>query len=255
MDLFMKLAFLFLIGSLIGWGIEVVFRRFFSAANPERKWINPGFLSGPYLPLYGFSLCVLYLLASCEPLLPVPNPVWRKAALFAVMALCVTGVEYLAGLIFIKGLHVKLWDYSTQWGNVNGIICPKFTLFWLALSAAYYFLVHPHILDSLAWLANNLAFSFFIGFFYGVFAIDFVASARLVARIKRFAEENGIVVRLEELRAHIRKSREERSEKARFLLSLYSSVPLGRHLKEYADRCRAELDAAVRAKKHGERQD
>lgn len=58
MNLFLTIAFLFFIGSMAGWVIEVVFRRFFSSANPERKWINPGFLSGPYLPLYGFSLCV-----------------------------------------------------------------------------------------------------------------------------------------------------------------------------------------------------
>ena len=48
---FMILGFLFFIGSLTGWGLEVFYRRFFSAANPERKWINPGFLTGPYLPL------------------------------------------------------------------------------------------------------------------------------------------------------------------------------------------------------------
>ena len=42
-------AFLFFIGSCLGWCMEVFFRRFFSRANPERKWINPGFLAGPYL--------------------------------------------------------------------------------------------------------------------------------------------------------------------------------------------------------------
>lgn len=66
MSLFLTIAFLFFIGSMAGWVIEVVFRRFFSSANPERKWINPGFLSGPYLPLYGFSLCVLFLLSLLE---------------------------------------------------------------------------------------------------------------------------------------------------------------------------------------------
>ena len=59
MNLFLTLAFLFCIGSVLGWGLEVIFRRFFSAHH----WVNPGFLVGPYLPLYGSSLCVLYLLA------------------------------------------------------------------------------------------------------------------------------------------------------------------------------------------------
>ena len=107
MNLFLTIAFLFFIGSMAGWGIEVVFRRFFSSANPERKWINPGFLSGPYLPLYGFSLCVLFLLSLLEQYIPIENTALRKAALFAVMAAAVTLVEYIAGLISIKLLSVS----------------------------------------------------------------------------------------------------------------------------------------------------
>ena len=60
---FLVIAFLFFVGSIVGWLIEIVFRRFFSSANKEHRWINPGFLIGPYLPLYGCSLCVLFLLA------------------------------------------------------------------------------------------------------------------------------------------------------------------------------------------------
>ena len=236
MDILLKLAFLFFVGSVIGWGIEVLYRKSFSGSNPEHKWVNPGFLTGPWLPLYGFSLCVLYLLASCEQYLPIANPALRKAVLFIAMAGCVTAVEYIAGLIFIKGMHVKLWDYSKLWGNVNGIICPLFTFFWMLLSAAYYFFVHPHILDWLTWLANNLAFSFFIGLFFGFFIVDFIASARLVTKIRRFAEENGIVVRYEELKSHIRESKEQAREKARFALAMYSRTPLAKHLLAYAEK-------------------
>ena len=42
-------AFIFMAGSMIGWVLEVFYRRFISDTNPERKWINPGFLMGPYL--------------------------------------------------------------------------------------------------------------------------------------------------------------------------------------------------------------
>ena len=64
MNLFLKLAYLFFIGSVLGWVLELFYRRFISGANPERKWINPGFCVGPYVPLYGSGLCILYLLAS-----------------------------------------------------------------------------------------------------------------------------------------------------------------------------------------------
>ncbi len=62
MSEFLILAFLFFIGSTVGWVIELVFRRFFSGSNPEHKWINPGFCVGPYLPIYGFGLCTMYMI-------------------------------------------------------------------------------------------------------------------------------------------------------------------------------------------------
>ena len=63
MTALLVLTFLFFAGSIIGWGIELFWRRFFSKNNPEKKWINPGFLTGPYLPLYGLSLCLLFALS------------------------------------------------------------------------------------------------------------------------------------------------------------------------------------------------
>ena len=242
MNFFLKLAFLFCIGSLLGWCIEVLFRRFFSA----KKWINPGFLVGPYLPLYGFSLCTLYLLAMLEEFIPISFPVLRKLVLFAVMALCVTAIEYVTGLIFIKRLKIKLWDYSDCWGNVDGVICPLFTFFWALLSAAYYFLIHPHILGALEWLAQNLAFSFFIGVFYGVFAVDLVHSTRLLAVIRRFADDKKIVVRYEELKEHIseklRQDRVRGRAKLKDFFAVYSVPPLGEHLKSYYEKVMKNIE-------------
>ena len=191
MNRFIITAFLFFIGSFIGWGLEVIFRRFFSA----KKWINPGFLIGPYLPLYGFSLCVLYYMTMLESVLPIQSSAVKKITLFILMSLCITFIEYIAGLIFIKHMKIKLWDYSNEWGNIDGIICPLFSFFWAALSAVYYFLIHPHIIGALEWLARNLAFSFCIGFFYGIFIIDLVYSTNLVAKIRKFADEKDIVMK------------------------------------------------------------
>ena len=56
MNIFLSLAFLFFVGSTFGWVLELLFRRFFSSNNPERKWIDPGFCVGPDLPLYGSGL-------------------------------------------------------------------------------------------------------------------------------------------------------------------------------------------------------
>ena len=172
MSQMLALSFLFFMGSVAGWVIELVFRRFFSSANPERKWINPGFCTGPYVPLYGLGLAALYLIVSLERYSLFESVFWTRAALFVAGAAAMTAIEYAAGALSLKLLHVRLWDYSNQWGNVRGLICPKFSLAWAALVAVYYFAIHPYILDSVAWLAQNLAFSFVIGFFYGVFVLD-----------------------------------------------------------------------------------
>lgn len=217
MSLFLTLAYLFFIGSLFGWVLELFFRKFFSGSNPEHRWINPGFCVGPYLPLYGSGLCILYLLARLGESRGAADSIGGTALLFACMALSMTAIEYLAGLLCLKWMKLRLWDYSRCWGNVRGLICPLFSLFWAILGAVYYFLVHPHILTALAWLSRNLAFSFVIGYFFGVFTIDVVYSAHLVARLRRFAEENGVVVRYESLKAHIHRAQERAEERTHFL--------------------------------------
>ena len=231
MNLFLTLAYLFFIGSVLGWVLELFYRRFISGANPERKWINPGFCVGPYVPLYGFGLCILFVLAAIGDAHGV-HTVGDKLLLFLGMSVSMTAIEYIAGIMSLKIMHVRLWDYSNQWGNIQGLICPQFSLIWAAASAGYYFLVHPLILDALQWLAENLAFSFVIGYFFGVFTIDVVYSAHLVTRIRQFAKENEVDIKLEQLKAHIRRRQDERREKANFLFAFRSSHSLAEHLRE-----------------------
>lgn len=95
-----------------------------------------------------------------------------RILLFAGMAASMTAIEYTAEILCIKLMKVRLWDYNDEWGNIQGLVCPKYSLFWAAGSAAYYFFVHPYVLDALRWLTENLAFSFVIGYFFGVFTID-----------------------------------------------------------------------------------
>ena len=241
----LTLSFLFFMGSIAGWVLELFFRRFFSSANPERKWINPGFCTGPYVPLYGLGLCAMYLIVSLEQYSTLESVFWTRAILFLAGALAMTVIEYIAGILSLKVLKVRLWDYSNQWGNIQGVICPKFSLAWAALVAVYYFAVHPYILDSIEWLSNNLAFSFVIGFFYGVFIIDVVHSAQLVAKLKRFAEENGVVVRYERLKERIRAEQVREREKYRFFQPFKTSRELGEYLREM----RGELESRVRRRK------
>lgn len=236
MTILLILAFLFFIGSVFGWVLELFFRRFFSANNPERKWINPGFCTGPYLPLYGSGLCVLYLMAGIRPYINFGNKIIDNVVLLVAMGLAMTVIEYIAGIISYKGFHVRLWDYSDEKGNIQGIICPKFSLAWGLLGVAYFYLVHPNILDALDWLAHNLAMSFFIGLFYGVFIIDIVNSANLITKLRKIADENDVVVRYEELKNQIRAHHEERKLKYNFFHPFRTELSLNEHVQSIKEK-------------------
>ena len=162
------------------------------------------------------------------------------------MAIVMTLFEYIAGLIFIKGMHVQLWDYSKEKFNIQGIICLKFSIFWAILGAIYYFLIHPHILDALQWLSHNLQFSFFIGAFFGVFMVDVVYSLNIVTKVRAFAKEKQILVKYEELRAQIRENAEEQREKLHWFLRFKSGTPLKEHLLKYAELNASDIKDFVR---------
>lgn len=232
---FIILALLFSAGSMTGWCIEVFYRRF-KPANKEHIWINPGFLTGPCLPLYGFGLTLLYLMALLEDHIPIDSWVLKKSILFALMAAAMTLIELIAGEIFIIRRHMKLWDYTNERFNYKGLICPRFSFYWAVLGAFYYFFIHPRILSGLEWFSHNLLFSFVIGFFYGVLAIDLTYSFSIANKIKAFAEEHEMIIRYEELKRHIRLESEKRKAKYRFLYAMGSGASFREDMKTYLEK-------------------
>ena len=71
-----------------------------------------------------------------------------------------------------------------------------------------------------------------IGYFFGVFTIDLLYSAKLLSRIRKFAAEHEVVIKVENLKAHIRQRQEERREKYSFLFAYRSRSELLEHLRE-----------------------
>lgn len=239
MNLWLVFAFLFFIGSCSGWCLELVYRRFISKNNPSRKWINPGFLVGPCVPLYGFGLFTVFVTAYLT--IPAVRQLglvkWQEIGLVFITAMILmTVIEYIAGKIFVIGMNIKLWDYSKEKFNLQGIICLKFSIYWGLLATAYYMIVHPHVVSWVNWLAENLAFSFFIGVFFGFFIIDCSYSMHLSIKIRAFAKEHNVVVRYEELKGLIAERREKFEERKQFLLSFNTREPMRNYLEAYVER-------------------
>ncbi len=241
MNLFIILAFLFYIGSSLGWVLELFYRRFFSSQNPERKWVNPGFLVGPCVPLYGFGLCIVYLLASAESRVLSFVPAVNMGVMLLCMGLFMTLLELAAGELLLRFFNMRLWDYQNERFNYKGLICLRFSIYWTLLSAFYYFFVHRYVLGAIEWLFENLALSFFIGMFFGFFIVDLAYSSNIVFRVRAFAEENELIVRYEHFKSYIRAENDRRRARFRFLVPFRSDRPLRELLSDY----RTELERRV----------
>ena len=182
MKYFVLSSTLFVIGSLIGWIIELFFRRFVS----QKKWMNPGFLTGPYLPIYGFGVLVLYGVSNLS--LGIDNKVVDIIVHVLIIGVGMTLIEFIAGVIFIKWLKIKLWDYSDRKGNIMGVICPSFSLIWLAVGSLYYFLINPFLVEGITWISENLIYTYFVGMVIGAMVVDFAYSIHLATKLKDYKE-------------------------------------------------------------------
>ena len=233
-DAVLVVAFLFFVGSVFGWCLEVLFRRFFTA----KKWINPGFLTGPYLPLYGFGVTGLFAIS----LIPINTGMqWLDDLLIIlIMGVSMTLIEYIAGLIFIKGMKIKLWDYSDRWGNIQGIICPLFSLFWLLVGVFFYYVIDAPVISAVIWFVHHIEFAFVVGIFFGVFFVDLGMSLNISIRIKKFAEEHGIVIHFEKLKESVAETKEEKQEKPSFAFPLKSLHELREDLTKVIDKFTAK---------------
>ena len=204
MEQFFVFAYLFLTGAVSGWFLEVFFRRFFSKNNPGRKWINPGFCTGPYLPLYGFGLCLLYIIAKLCNKWFSDVSIASVAVLVVLMAVVMTGIEYVSGITCLKLFNIRLWDYRNERFNFQGLICPKFSFFWTVLGLGYYFLLHRNVEGFVRTLMSIIPLLFLCGMIYGILIIDVVHSAELVSKVRSFANDHDLIVNYERLKEQFR---------------------------------------------------
>ena len=179
MTYFINIISIFAIGCSFGWVLEVFFRRFWSGNNAEHRWVNPGYLRGPWLPVYGLGLLSLYLLSDLASFFAVRG-LFSSILLVFAMAATATAVEYISGVFSKKVLHATLWDYSGEWGNVDGIICPRFSFFWLIICSAYFFLLHKPLSRLISIYSAHPVALMLIGGYLGLFFSDVIATSRQI---------------------------------------------------------------------------
>ncbi|MBR7112158.1 MAG: putative ABC transporter permease [Clostridia bacterium] len=196
METLLEYLFLFCSCATAGWCLEVVYRAF-----RHRKVVNPGFLTGCCLPIYGTGGVILYCLSGMK-FRSLPNEYVRVAAILLIAMAIMTLIELVGGLVAVKYFRVKLWDYSGEWMNFQGVICPKFSLIWGLVCAVYYFLIYPFMHSIASRVIELPLLILFVGMYAGIFLVDLAHSLHIMQHLRRYASAMRTHINLDQLKGN-----------------------------------------------------
>ena len=218
--LILKYLFLFCMFSVIGWILELLYRSIVT-----KKIVNPGFMTGCVVPLYGFGVIILNILCT---LFTKINSDYKVIFIFILSVILLSILEYITGYMLLKFFNLKLWDYSMRKFNIKGFVCLKFSFTWGILSLVYYYLIFPWINEYAIKFISNSFCLFSLGMFFGVFLIDLFVTIDLLKKLKEYSFAVKHIINLEKLKLEsIRKS-----TRSKFIKSIYPYLATNKFLKD-----------------------
>ena len=137
--------------SVLGWIYETTL-----ASIMRKRFVNRGFLNGPYCPIYGGgALLVIALLSDLRhPLL-----------LFLAAVLLTGSLEYLTSWAMEKLFHARWWDYSEKKFNIKGRVYLKGVIVFGAFSLILIRFLHPPVAVLTAGIPVNARIATALVFF------------------------------------------------------------------------------------------
>lgn len=134
---------LFFIYAILGWIIETTL-----VSIEKRKFVNRGFLIGPYCPIYGFGGLAITIL--------LKNYTKDPIVLF-LMAVIICGIlEYFTSYIMEKIFKARWLDYSAKKYNINGRICLETVVPFGILGCLVMYVLNPITFKYLNMLSNSM---------------------------------------------------------------------------------------------------
>ena len=177
---------IYFIYAFLGWCTEVSY-----AATKTGKFVNRGFLNGPWCPIYGFG--VVIVLSFLEPLKD------NLLLLFLGSVALTSALEWLTGFVLEKLFAQRWWDYSNEPFNLSGYICLRFSLAWGFACLFVVDILHPTV-QLLIRLIPHPVGLVLLGILMVVMAIDLAATVSTIAKLNRR------LALIDELAGHIREA-------------------------------------------------
>lgn len=163
---------IFMIYSFIGWCMEVMV----SILGDKKKFVNRGFMIGPYCPIYGSGGIIITLLLTNMEQSPF-------AVFSSAMVLCAV-LEYVISYVMEKIFNVRWWDYNNFKFNINGRICLETTIPFGLLGCFIIYVSNPFLINIFSYIPSNILNIISI-VLATVFVIDFIVSTKIVFSFRK----------------------------------------------------------------------
>lgn len=160
---------IFIVYSVIGWIYEVMW-----FLIVKDKFVNRGFLFGPYLPVYGFGALILYHILKKfikKKHMIKKIDVTPLIILVAVFVIATT-VEYVAHYVLDEYFHIILWNYSKNPLNINGRVCFDASKNFAIGGTLALYIVQPLVDKIHDKLGNKRSYKIFLATLFIVVMID-----------------------------------------------------------------------------------
>jgi uncharacterized membrane protein len=176
--------------SFFGWCTEVIY-----AATTAHKFVNRGFLNGPYCPIYGIGVIIVLFVLE-----PLKNNIFF---VFIGSILITSIIELMTGILLKEIFHQKWWDYSDRLFNIGGYICLLFSLGWGLACLVVVDKIHPLISTFISWIPET-ASKVLLVLIACLFVIDLLATVESILKLnKRLEIIDEISFKIRETSDHI----------------------------------------------------
>ncbi len=165
-----KLFLAFMIYSVFGWIMEVI------ATFPDTKrFVNRGFLIGPYCPIYGFGFLGITIFLKKYMAHPI--------GLFFLIVFMCSAIEYITSFVMEKLFKARWWDYSGRMLNIDGRVCLTNSLAFGIIGIIGLYYINPYV-EKLINSFSIPLIKFLSIFLMLIFITDIIISFNIMNKFK-----------------------------------------------------------------------
>ena len=170
MEVICNYILLFFIYSFLGWCLEVGCK-----LVSDHKFVNRGFLIGPYCPIYGHGALIMTILLHKY----LNDPV----TLFIMIILVCSILEYFTSYFLEKIFHTRWWDYTHYKFNINGRICLETMIPFGVFGLFIMYVTNPFFMGIITSIMSGLRY-FICIILIIVYIVDNILSFKIIKNIQ-----------------------------------------------------------------------